>query len=157
MHVFCRHPAPCIGHVGVMPAGRIHGSVTQNIGNQVNISRFVIQICRIGAPQLMGTDSRLQRSCDGGVFLNQVLNSPLGNPAPLQAEEKGLLVPGQRLNLFAFRQVVGQSFCDFRREVENHLIPAFAGNQKGIVFQIHVPQIYADTLADPDAGPQKQT
>ena len=130
--------------------------MAQHVRNQVNIPGFVIQICCIRAPELMGADLRFQRRRNRRVFFNQVLNGPLGDPFPLQAQEQRVLMSGQGFGLLSFFHIFRQGVRHFRGKVEHHLIAAFAGDDKGVVFKIDVVQVHSDAFADPDSGSEEQ-
>ena len=146
MDVFRGHPSAGVRHVRVMLTGRVHGRMSEHIRHKVNISGFIVQVGSIGAPELVGTDPRFERGSHRGVFFDQVLHSPLGDPAALEAEEQGILVAGNRLNPVPFLHIFGQGFRNLGREVEHHLVSALPGNNESIVFQVHVPDIHTDAL-----------
>lgn len=67
----------------------------QHIRNQINVSRFPVEIGAECAAQFMGTDLFFQGRRYFGVFLDHVFNGTLRDPAPLDGEEKGVFVAGR--------------------------------------------------------------
>ena len=130
--------------------------MAEHIRNQVDISGFVIKIGRISAPEFMRTDLWLERSSNGSVFFDKILNGALCDPLFLQAEKKRVFISGQRFNGIPFLQVISKSFGNFGREVENNLISAFSCYNKGVVFKINIVDVQADAFADADPSAQEQ-
>lgn len=156
MDVFRGHAAAGVRHVRVMLAGGIDGRVSQHVRHQVNIAGLVVEVGGIGAPQLVGTDFRLQGRRYGGVFFDEILHGPLGDPPALQAQEQGVLMTGDGFDSVPFIHIVRQRFRHFGREVEDDLVSALPGYYEGVVFQVHVADIHADALADADPGAQEK-
>ena len=48
------------------------------------------------------------------------------------------------------------SISNFRRKIQHNLVSAFPGNNKRVVFQIHIRNIHSDTFTDTDACTQKK-
>ena len=104
----------------------------------------------------MRTDPCFQRRRDSGVFFDKVLYSALCNSSALKTQKKRIFMSRNRFCFFSLLLIIRQRFSDFRREIQNHLISAFSGYDKCVVFQINIPDIHPDTFADPNTGAKKQ-
>ena len=156
VNMTCGHSAPRVCHICVMLPGGIHGGVAQHIRYKIDIAGFLVQIGGICAAKLVRTDLLFQRRCDSSVFFHQVLYSALGDPLPLQAEEKCVFMARKRFNLHPFIQVFAEGISDFRREVKHYLIAAFPCDQESVVFHIQVIQVDSDAFTDADSGTQEK-
>ena len=83
-----------------MLPGRIDILVSQNIGNKVDITCFLIKCRAICAAELMGSNF-LVRSYFPRLFFNHILDSLYAHALSLSGEEEGVLVSRQGNGCFS--------------------------------------------------------
>ena len=136
-NVMRRAPAIFIALRSVMPAGRVDVCVPQYIGNQINVTRFLIEIGAESRAQLMRRD-RLQRRNDGSIFLDQLLYRTDIHPALLRRQEQCVFMPGQGCYCAAPIHIFAQHIRNFIRKIKNDALAAFSGNKEAVCLKIHI-------------------
>ena len=139
----------------IMLFGRIYVFMAQNIGNQVNITGFLVQCGSIGTAKFM---RRNLFGCGNmaGIFPNQIFYSLYTDSPALGRVEERMLMSGQRDYSLPYGKIIFQSLPYFISEIDDHLIAAFAGYFNAVHMEIYILQIQSHTLRYPDPGSEKQ-
>ena len=143
-------PAAFIVHGRIVAAGRVDILVSQDIGNQVDVTGLTVERGAVGASQLMRRNVLDGHS--GGIFLDQVLDGLDGQPALLGGIEEGVLVSGDRGDSLPDLQIVFERAFNLLAEVDHCLVTALADDPDPVVSEVQVLHVEPDTLGDTDPG-----
>ena len=84
-----------------MTACGIDVFIAQDVGDQINIARFIIEHCAKGGTEFMRRYF-LEWRDDGRVFFHKLLNCALTDSFVLQREKERLFMSWHRFYFFAF-------------------------------------------------------